>query len=216
MIGLGGGTLPRKWHQDYPQAQIDAVEIDPQVIEVAKRFFYFREDERLRAIAQDGRQFVMRTSSRYDLVFVDAYQGSRIPFHLTTQQFIQEVRGRLTKRGVVAFNVIGALTGSKSRFFRSLLKTLRSVFPRVYIFPANGVSFLNEEATRNIILVATIEKRLWTREEILEQAAMLEGAKFKGLPLFQLASTYYTREIPLDDVFVLTDDYAPVEMMQIR
>lgn len=216
MIGLGGGTLPRKWHQDYPQVRIDAVEIDPQVIEVAKQFFFFREDGRLRAITQDGRQFVQRTSSRYDLVFVDAYRGSRIPFHLTTREFLQEVRGRLTQKGVVAFNLIGALTGSKSMLFRSLVKTLRGVFPQVYVFPVGAASFFSGQEFRNIILVATIEKRRWTRAEILQQAAKLDGTEVIGVPLSQLASTYYTRKIPLDDVPFLTDDYAPVETMQVR
>ncbi len=214
VIGLGGGTLPRKWHQDYPQAHIDAVELDPQVIKVAKEFFFFREDQRLRAIAQDGRIFVQRTSTSYDLIFVDAYLGSRIPFHLTTQEFFQVVKKKLTTDGVVVFNLIGALLGPNSALFRSLVKTLYSVFPQVYIFPVGKVSPFNEQQIRNIILIATLEDRRWTREEILQQAEKLEKTGVIQAPVSQLALTYYEEEISLNGVSILTDDYAPVEVLQ--
>jgi spermidine synthase len=215
VIGLGGGTLPRKWRQDYPQAYIDAVEIDPDVIKVAKEFFFFQEDDRLRAIAQDGRIFVKRTRSRYDLIFVDAYIGSRIPFHLTTQEFLQEMKKRLTKKGIITFNLIGALTGPDSDLFRSLVKTLQSVFSQVYIFPVGGVSSFNEQQIRNIILIAMSEERRWTRVELLQQAEKLEKAQVIRAPVSQLVSTYYEKEISLNGVPLLTDDYAPVEILQI-
>ncbi|RMF86722.1 MAG: hypothetical protein D6736_14440, partial [Nitrospinota bacterium] len=216
VIGLGGGSLPRKWHHDYPQARIDAVEIDPQVIEVAKRFFFFQEDDRLHAIAQDGRLFVQRTRTHYDLIFVDAYLSSRIPFHLTTREFFAEVKKKLTENGVVAFNLIGALQGPKSQLFRSLYKTLQHVFPQVYVFPVGTVSSLNEESIRNIILIATQEEKRWTKAEILQQAEQLERRGAVQAPVSFFASTYYTEKVLLNGVPLLTDDYAPVELFQIR
>ena len=58
IVGLGGGVLSsllRKW---YPKAFIDVVEIDRDVIQVAREFFFVNEDPRYRVINGDGRIFV--------------------------------------------------------------------------------------------------------------------------------------------------------------
>src|SRR4051812_19408029 len=58
IVGLGGGTLPMFLRLHYPKAYIDVVDISPQVVEVAKRYFGFREDERMRVQVADGRKFI--------------------------------------------------------------------------------------------------------------------------------------------------------------
>src|SRR5262245_61525025 len=58
VLGLGGATLPMFLRKYYPSAAIDIVEIDPEVVEVAKRFFGFREDDRMRAYVADGRRLI--------------------------------------------------------------------------------------------------------------------------------------------------------------
>src|SRR5712691_10181265 len=58
VVGLGGGTLPTFLRKHYPNAAIDVAEIDLDVVDVAKRFFGFREDERMRAHVGDGRRFI--------------------------------------------------------------------------------------------------------------------------------------------------------------
>ena len=51
VIGLGGGTMPMFLRNYYPAALIDVIDIDPDVVQVAKDYFGFREDERLHAVA---------------------------------------------------------------------------------------------------------------------------------------------------------------------
>lgn len=108
MVGLGGGAMPMFLRATHPDATIDVVEIDPNVIRVARRYFDFREDDRLRATAADGRAFVERSAGGYDLVFLDAYGPSEIPLHLATLEFLELVRDRLAPGGVVVGNVFGA------------------------------------------------------------------------------------------------------------
>src|SRR5262249_1123679 len=56
VIGLGGGIVPRQLLVELPHVRIDCAEIDPEVIDVAHRFFGFpRSDPRLRVAAEDGR-----------------------------------------------------------------------------------------------------------------------------------------------------------------
>ncbi|MBW1805485.1 MAG: hypothetical protein JRJ06_03805 [Deltaproteobacteria bacterium] len=75
VIGLGGGVIPRDMHDYFPEAEIDVVEIDPEIVKVAELFFFFKPDERLRVYVADGREFVQQQASReprpaYDMVVV--------------------------------------------------------------------------------------------------------------------------------------------------
>ena len=101
-IGLGGGSIPRVMAKYYPDIPIDIVEIDPDVIDVAKRFFFFEPTPMMKVISMDGRRFLRSARHRYDIIFLDAYDDQSIPFHLTTKEFFEIVKQRLTPTGVVA------------------------------------------------------------------------------------------------------------------
>ena len=75
IVGLGGGTIPRLLHAHFPQLSIDVVEIDPDVVAVAKQYFGFPEDERLRAYVDDGRRFIAQHHNHYDVIFLDAFSA---------------------------------------------------------------------------------------------------------------------------------------------
>src|SRR5579883_3515550 len=72
VVGLGGGTLPSFFRKHYPEMVIDAVDIDPDVVDVAKKFFEFREDAKMHAYVEDGRQFIEKCTAPYDIIFLDA------------------------------------------------------------------------------------------------------------------------------------------------
>src|SRR6266540_5311538 len=96
VVGLGGGTLPMFLRTHYPAATIDVAEIDPDVVDVAKKFFGFVEDERMRAHVGDGRQFIERApQADYDIIFLDAFGARDVPKHLTTREFLQITRRAL-------------------------------------------------------------------------------------------------------------------------
>jgi len=73
VVGLGAGSIPMFLRQYFPNAQIDVVEIDTAVVKVAKQFFMFHEDDRLKVFIEDGRTFADSTKKTYDLIIVDAY-----------------------------------------------------------------------------------------------------------------------------------------------
>src|SRR2546422_8270281 len=103
VVGLGGGTLPMFLRTHYPAATIDVAEIDPDVVDVAKKFFGFREDERMRAQGGDGRQFIENArQAEYDVIFLDAFGARDVPKQLTTQEFLQITRRALVPNGVAA------------------------------------------------------------------------------------------------------------------
>lgn len=214
LIGLGAGSIPKRFTRDYSEVAFDSVEIDPAVVDVAKRFFEVREDARHRIAVQDGRVFIRRSEARYDLIVLDAYFAEGIPFHLATREFLEQVRDRLAPGGIVVSNIIGALDGPQSRLFRALYRTYARVFPGLYPFPTAFGLDRNATETRTIILVATGRAGMRT-DEIVASAKQLRAERRVRLPLDRYAKDYYDRRVPTDDVPVLTDDYAPVDILPV-
>jgi spermidine synthase len=128
MVGLGGGTAAKQFWRDYPGATVEVAELDPMVMEVARRFFSLPQDPRLQITVQDGRAFLRKHQERYDMIVLDAYFADSIPFHLTTREFLEPARARLTPGGVVVSNIYGALRGLSSNLFRAITGPSRLSF----------------------------------------------------------------------------------------
>jgi spermidine synthase len=226
VVGGGGGAVPMTFRKSYPRMSIDVVEIDPVVVDVATEYFGLKPDDRLRVFVQDGRMFVHNSDAKYDVIILDAYTaGGRIPFHLTTREFLADVLAHLRPKGVVLMNVISGLEGRASELFRAEYKTFRRVFgtDHVYVFPKLSPDDWDLTVSRNVMLVATgpAHGRRMGESEIVERARRLCAAgtiKMSKLP--EHAANMFSRDkleqIPLDDVPVLTDNYAPVDMMIVE
>ncbi len=212
LVGLGGGTVPRHYIQDYPAVQMDVAEIDPDVVQTARRWFSLPDAARLRVSAGDGRLFLLRSPERYDVILLDAYLIDTIPFHLATAEFFRLAAARLAPGGVLASNVIGALEGEDSRLFRAIYKTFRTVFPTVYVFPVGHGAFSSAELLRNIIIVGTMEAGL-SPEEIQARAASLAAGMVRLPGFVDAAATLYQGAVRTEDVPMLTDDFAPIDAL---
>lgn len=213
VLGLGGGSFPKRLHRDYPEVVVDGVDIDPLVIQIAKQYFQVPEDDRMRLHAMDGRRFVQQAGPAYDLIFLDAYNSDSIPFHLTTREFFQEVERRLAPGGVVVSNIIGTLRGEQSAFFRAMYRTLGEVFPTLYAIPVFDPNWTIGDI--NIILLATRETTRLTRAELVARAGRLGGRLVPASDLAGYAANLLELPIPTRDVPILTDDYAPVEILRV-
>jgi spermidine synthase len=135
VVGLGGGSFPTFVHKHYPRTMVDAVDIDPVVVEVAREFFGFKEDGTLRAHVRDGRKFIEECQQPYDLIVLDAYSSDSIPYHLATREFLQAVRRALTPRGIAVGNVWSRWSNP---LYDSMVRTYQDVFDRVYILDVSG------------------------------------------------------------------------------
>lgn len=207
----------RFW-RDYEDAQIDVVEIDPDVRDVAIKFFGFKEDRRLQVFIEDGRIFLRRSNNKYDLIMMDAYTATKyglsVPFHLATKEFFELVKERLTDNGILAYNLIGQLEGRAARSTLSFIKTVSSVFPSVYIFPVEYRKRPWLYSERNIMLIATKAETKLKPDDIVAKARLLANKRVR-IPLFvEIASDLYTGKLDLSDVPIFTDDYAPTEWLR--
>lgn len=227
-VGGGGFSGPKNFLEFYRDVRVDVVEIDPDVIEIAKKFFNLRQDSRLDVINDDARVHLSRTNKTYDVIILDAYSKSYVPFHLMTKEFYSLIHKRLSNEGVFVLNLIGSLVGDTSDLFRAEYKTASQVFPSLYVFPTSDLSI---GIVQNIMLVGTKMKTDYTKEDLMKR---IEEFGFKNpdsrpnsissprfnydsasilnsIELQDYLSRYYEGEIRVEDVPTLKDSFAPVE-----
>jgi spermidine synthase len=210
IIGLGGGSIPKKLQKEFPSLEIDAVEIDPEVIQLAKNHFNVRDGKNLRLHAQDGRLFLNRTQTQYDIIMIDAYYSDAMPFHLATREFFELAQRKLTPNGIVVANLISAVTGPSGKIARAFVKTQRRIFPQTYVFAARRPENVSVDSIQNVIVIATKEPQRLDIRDIVKRAAALDKGLFPN-PINDISVAYYDGALPDHDVPVLTDDYAPTD-----
>jgi spermidine synthase len=195
IIGGAGYTFPSEYLRKYPDKKIDVVEIDPQMTEIARRFFRLKDNANMRIFHEDGRVFLNQTKNKYDVVLVDAF-GSvySVPFQLTTVEAVRKMRDVLTDDGAVILNMISAIEGEGSMFLQAEYKTYKTVFPNVYLFKVRTER--DDQTPQNLILVASKSAKFSLDTNDEQIAALLQN--------------FYEKPLPLD-VPVFTDELAPVE-----
>jgi len=209
MIGLGGGSTQRSYQHYYPAVTVDTVEIDPVVVRVARDYFSVSESPTHRIHVADGRVFLRRATNRYDAILVDAYTenryGSFLPRHLVTKEFFQLANDHLTTNGVLAYNVIGQIYGLRANLLGAMHRTLKTVFPEVYLFPAGD--------SQNVVFLAAKSKLKYSANMVQQRAVWLVQQKRFTLPTFTRRAGAFRADVPQtwSASPILTDDYAPIE-----
>jgi spermidine synthase len=212
-VGLGAGSAEKRMWRDFPALQIEVVEIDPVVVDVAHRYFDVPEDDpRLHISVGDGRRFLAGDERRWDVIVIDAFFADAIPFHLVTREFLELARSRLAPGGVIVTNAIGAVDGPGSRLFRSVYRTYRTVFPTVLVHPTILPGDRGDESYRNLILVAT-DKPAPNRTFLLQRWQEIRRRVPSAPSLDKPILDRHDAPIPTDDVPTLTDDYAPTDAL---
>ncbi len=177
VLGLGAGTLAMFLRKYYPQAAIDAVDIDPDVVDVAKKYFGFQEDALMRAHVADGRKFIEDVTQPYDVIFLDAFGTDSVPPHLATQEFLRAVRRATTAGGVVVGNLWGR---HSNRLYDSMVRTYATVFDELFVLDVRGAD--------NKIVLALPRKQVLNPAEMRDLASRVSSAKRFGFDLGEMVS----------------------------
>ena len=214
IVGLGGGSTQKRLFRDFGDVEITTVELDPEVVDAAYKWFELPRDPRVVVEVDDGRQYLQQTDERFDVIMIDAFYSDGVPFHLTTLEFVELMKERLTTGGVIATNVIGALAGSSSQITRALWKTYGAVFPTVELHPVyEGASDRRADDIRNIILVAT-ERAAPGTDRLAEIWNEVRKSRAPRAPdLNAAARDRWEQDVRTGDVPLLTDGYAPTDAL---
>ncbi len=161
MIGLGGGTIVYQINQLYKnKIKMDVVEIDNKMIDLAKDFI--KDDiEKVNIVLDDGIKFLKENKKKYNLLFLDAYDGDKIPDQFLDEQTIENIDKALTKDGVMAINY--AMSFKAIVFLQNYINKLKKHF-KVYLVN-------NPMGSGNTIILCS---KMMDKKELLDKINKIE------------------------------------------
>ncbi|XP_038650887.1 eEF1A lysine and N-terminal methyltransferase [Scyliorhinus canicula] len=174
VVGLGGGSLPSFIHDYFSQSTVDAIEIDPVMLEVATTWFEFSQDERMKVILADGLNYIRTVADSgngsYDVIMFDVDSKDTTlgmscpPPAFVDGSFLQKVRNLLAPQGLFILNLVCRDSALKEK----VMKAIKGVFPLIYLQKIEGE--VNE------ILYCQLTVELKTRsKDLLEAGQILEN-----------------------------------------
>ncbi len=198
-IGGGGFTLPRYVSATRPGSTNVVLELDPMLVEIARRELGLVADASLRVLVGDARLTLRELPPHaFDVAVGDAFGGLAVPWHLTTREFLEQVKERLRPGGVYVMNLIDH---PPLGFARAEANTLRHVFEHVAVLapPARlrgdeGGNFVLVASDAPIDLAGILARNRARRDDDAALSGDALAPFIAGAPL-------------------LRDDYAPVDQL---
>ncbi|HEY5626356.1 MAG TPA: fused MFS/spermidine synthase, partial [Nitrospira sp.] len=211
ILGHGGGSIAKWLAARWPELELDIVEFDPVVVRMAEEYFSYRAPPRHHVHVRDARAFLNHTDDVYDLIWVDAFARHMIPFHLTTKEFYSELRAHLTPQGVLAVNLASSGEGGDLLRASAVAQTMRQSFPAIESFGVKGPWKSVQTKSENLIFFAGAPLERQGNSDFVGKVAHL--AEQQRLPYETITLLNTHRKEPWDPGFVLTDDYAPYDLL---
>ncbi|WP_282797505.1 fused MFS/spermidine synthase [Streptomyces sp. CC224B] len=152
-LHLGGGafTLARYIAATRPRSTQQVVERDTALVGLVRRALPLDPQARVRVRGADAREGLAKVPDGWaDLVIADVFSGARTPAHLTSVEFLGDVRRVLKPGGHYAANVAD---GPPLRHLRGQLATAAAVFPELALVADPAV--LRGKRFGNAVLVAS-------------------------------------------------------------
>ncbi|HET6595760.1 MAG TPA: fused MFS/spermidine synthase [Anaerolineales bacterium] len=199
IVGLAAGTTARQMTAVYGNIPIDGFEIDPEIVEVGKKYFGMTMPN-LNVEIGDGRLNLEQSPHKYDIIAVDAYRPPYIPPHMTTQEFFQIAASHLTEDGVLTLN--SASVPGDRRLIDGLATTMGTIFPSIYTVDIPG--------SLNTMIFATKQKT--TSENFATNLVTLsQDPTVHPLLINTMQTTFANLRAGYETTTVFTDDHAPIE-----
>lgn len=203
IIGAGAYGFPRYLETVYPSSTIDAIEIDPSLLEISHRDFGLSRDTRIRSYLGDARTALtsLGPEQTYDVIFADAFNDLAMPYHLTTVDYLIDLKARLAPGGLYVSNVIDHPV-RHGRVIQSFYRTIRTAFRHAYVLQW-GPRELDRVET--LVIVGT--------DVPLDLGPLRRHDPIPENP----GLSYSTAHVPELEAIVhgvlLTDDHAPIEQL---
>ncbi len=203
VIGGGAYSIPKAYLNEPLNMQVDVAEIEPELLNLAKTYFNFKDNPRMHNYIEDGRRLLAQRSKKYDVIFSDVYYSLfSIPMHFTTKEFFDLAKSKLQQKGIFIGNFGGSLYGDQSSLIVSEMKTFKESFPNSYFFATRSPDSPN---IQNIIFLGIndTQKIDFDSNEVAQNTnTIISGLSQKNINLAKL---------DFSKAEYLTDDFAPVE-----
>lgn len=155
VLVVGGGvyTLPSYLAEKYNNMQIDVIEPDNQLEDIAIKYFNFHKLKNLKIINDFGLHFLKTNKKIYDLIIIDAYYDHQIPKEINSKKFARLTASSLSKSGILAANVISDI--KKDSIVNKFHANYKKYFKNYQIYPVDNNRLLLRKD--NLIYVASQE-----------------------------------------------------------
>ena len=211
VLGHGGGSLTKWLARYWPTLELDVVEFDPVVVRMAEEYFDYHPPANHHVWVKDGRAFLNATDRTYDVIWIDAFARHMIPFHLTTVEFFSALRAHLNPDGVVAVNLASSGEGGDRARATAVVQTMKQAFPTIETFAVKGPWKNGQSKAENLIFFGGEPVERGSIDNFT--AKVTELAVNRRLPMEAIALLNARRVEPWSPGFVLTDDFAPYDLL---
>lgn len=112
VLGLGGGTMQRFISQEFPDVYITSIEIDPEMVAVAKQFFNLDTIPNHTVLVADACRVVIEPEefglapASFDAAVVDIFKGDEFPELVNSGNFLVALKKLVKPKSFVVFNRI--------------------------------------------------------------------------------------------------------------
>ena len=204
-IGGGGYTMPRFMEVMFPESNLEVVEIDPEVTDVAMEYLALPRETNILTYTEDARTKLQELPrGKYEFIIGDAFNDVSVPYHLTTLEFNEMVRGLLSDDGVYAINVVDRMYSG--RFLRSVVHTLQQTFQYVYVM-RDDMQWMNDDRFTFVVTASGAPLNAMD----IEVANSVNG---RDAPVTRfMPPGRFSAWLEEGREVVLTDDFVPVDGM---
>jgi len=211
VLGNGSGTYASQCSRYFAPAQIEGVEIDQKITDLAHTYFAMPED--VKVTTYDGRAYLHGTKEKYHVILVDAYQDISVPFQMSSVEFFREVKDHLAPGGVMVINMNmrGQGEGSINAY---LADTIGSVFKEVYTVDVENGTNRELFASDTPGMVQRLSKNTETLARANNPGNVTPEQK-KEFVTFQRMNAFHLQPYHKGN-HILTDDRAPVEVLSMQ
>jgi len=196
ILGMGTGTFAKQCTNYLGNVNIEGVEIDESITDLAHEYFDLSPD--IKVSTYDGRAFLNVSKEKYDVIMVDAYQDITIPFQMSSVEFFTLVHDHLKEGGVMVVNM-NMRSDTDGGINSRLSDTIASVFSEVYTVDVGGSTNRELFASDNPEML----NNLAANTDSLEKSELASMMKIVSEHLVPYESKG----------MILTDDKAPVELL---
>ncbi|MBO4809077.1 MAG: fused MFS/spermidine synthase [Lachnospiraceae bacterium] len=202
ILGNGTGTFATQCKRYFDNCDIEGVEIDQKITDLAVKYFELPND--VKVTTYDGRAYLNAIDEKYDVIMVDAYQDITIPFQMSSIEFFTLVKDHLKDDGVMVVNM-NMRGGKEGNINQYLSDTISQVFYEVYTVDVWGSTNRELFASNNPLVLEKFGLNLFDgyTQNDPELTSMMEHV-YINLEKYEAGD------------YLMTDDKAPVELLGMR
>lgn len=147
----------------YPVKSIDYVDVNPEIIKIAKQNLKADSYEKLNLIEKDALRFLKKNQKKYDVVLINLPKPSTIQLNrFYTQEFFQLLKKSLNNDAVISLSVSSSanyMSDETKSLLSIIYSTLKSEFKNALILPASEDFLLASDAPLSHMVAEKAEEK---------------------------------------------------------